>query len=80
MLWPNLDQHDPGRLHEQGAQIAIAALEMLPRIVRPPSLRFVSARCGSRRTHGVPMEVATPRQCKTAQDQQYGATRAVGMQ
>ena len=26
MLWPDLDQHDPGRLHEQGAQIAIAAL------------------------------------------------------
>jgi len=26
MLWPNLDQHYPGRLDEQGAQIAIAAL------------------------------------------------------
>ena len=26
MLWPDLDQHDPGRLDEQGAQIAIASL------------------------------------------------------
>src|SRR5215471_13355147 len=26
MLWPDLDQHDPGRLNEQAAQIAIAAL------------------------------------------------------
>src|SRR5262249_56687876 len=26
MLWPNLDQHHPGRLDEQGAQITIAAL------------------------------------------------------
>ena len=26
MLWPHLHQHDPGRLDEQGAQIAIAAL------------------------------------------------------
>src|SRR5262249_6531831 len=26
MLWPDLDQHDPGRLDEQSAQIAIAAL------------------------------------------------------
>src|SRR6516225_2478028 len=25
MLWPDLDQHDPGRLDEQGAQIAIAS-------------------------------------------------------
>src|SRR5215471_8121198 len=25
MLWPELDQQDPGRLNEQGAQIAIAA-------------------------------------------------------
>src|SRR5262249_17880474 len=25
MLWPNLDQHDPSRLDEQGAQIAIAS-------------------------------------------------------
>src|SRR5438552_13363095 len=25
MLWPDLDQHDPGGLHEQSAQIAIAA-------------------------------------------------------
>src|SRR5262245_23506298 len=25
-LWPNLDQHDPGCLNEQCAQIAIAAL------------------------------------------------------
>src|SRR5215831_794199 len=25
MLWPDLDQHDPGRLNEQTAQIAIAA-------------------------------------------------------
>ncbi len=26
MLWPDLDQHDPGGLNEQAAQIAIAAL------------------------------------------------------
>ena len=26
MLWPELEQHDPGRLNEEGAQIAIAAL------------------------------------------------------
>jgi hypothetical protein len=26
LLWPELDQHDPGRLNEQSAQIAIAAL------------------------------------------------------
>ena len=26
MLRPELDQHDPGRLNEQGTQIAIAAL------------------------------------------------------
>src|SRR6266404_1340708 len=26
MLWPDLDQHDPGGLNEQTAQIAIAAL------------------------------------------------------
>src|SRR5262245_46456699 len=26
MLWPDLDQHYPGGLHEQRAQIAIAAL------------------------------------------------------
>jgi hypothetical protein len=25
MLWPDPDQHDPGRLDEQGAQIAIAS-------------------------------------------------------
>ena len=26
MLWPDLDQHNPGSLNEQAAQIAIAAL------------------------------------------------------
>ena len=26
VLWPDPDQHDPGRLNEQDAQIAIAAL------------------------------------------------------
>ena len=26
MLWPDPDQHHPGRLDEQGAQIAIASL------------------------------------------------------
>ena len=28
MLWPDPDQHDPGRLDEQGAQIAIAKYEL----------------------------------------------------
>jgi hypothetical protein len=34
MLWPDLDQHDPRRLHEQGAQLP--RFDMLPRIVRSP--------------------------------------------
>jgi Phage capsid family len=29
MLWPELDQHDPGRLHKQDAQVAIATLRYL---------------------------------------------------
>jgi hypothetical protein len=35
-LAPDLDQHDPSGLNEQTAQIAIAALDLLPRIVRSP--------------------------------------------
>ena len=34
VLYP--DQHNPCRLREQNAQVAIARLEILPRIVRSP--------------------------------------------
>jgi hypothetical protein len=36
MLWVQFDEHDPGGLNEQSAQVAIAVLWYVPRMIRWP--------------------------------------------